>query len=382
MYDPVIVDTFFKVHGTASKELERKGPPSEVLNTIAHSRRAAVVEQPADRSTEIHAGADEILTLYELARALAGQVSVGDAGDVIAKHLRRLIPSALCVFYLYDASVDELEATHAVGVGAGALRGMRIPLGQRLSGWVAANRQTILNSDAALDLGDLVMTQAAKLRSCLSTPLVADGALVGVLTLYSTESTGFNEDHRRIMEAVARQIAQAFKGATNIDGSSKRDSLAALPNLNQLEQFVDAAGTHYLDHRSAFSLLLIGVVGLEQINLDHGRSGADEVLRHVVHHSTAGLRLADILFRYGNDEFVALLNETTPETAAIVACRVRDGIRDTPIILQDNNAVFVDVSVANVTSAGDGKSLASLIDAARRRNREADSRQDDSQPTA
>jgi hypothetical protein len=40
-----------------------------------------------------------------------------------------------------------------------------------------------------------------------------------------------------------------------------------LPDLNQLEQFVEAAGTHYLNQRSAFTLLLIDVVGLEQINL-------------------------------------------------------------------------------------------------------------------
>ena len=91
-----------------------------------------------------------MLTLFELAHALAGQVSLADAGDVIAKHLRRLVPSALCVFYLYDQGIDVLEAKHAVGDGAGAVRGMRVQLGKRLSGWVAANRQTILNSDLRL----------------------------------------------------------------------------------------------------------------------------------------------------------------------------------------------------------------------------------------
>jgi diguanylate cyclase (GGDEF)-like protein len=141
-----------------------------------------------------------------------------------------------------------------------------------------------------------------------------------------------------------------------------------LPSLNQLQQFVDAACGQYLDQRSAFTLLFIDIIGLEQINLTHGRSAGDEALRHVVHYSTAGLRLADILFRYGSDEFVALLNDTTPETAALVARRIREGIRGTPLAF-GHNSIVVDVSVADVTSPVDGKSLASLIATARSRNR-------------
>ena len=107
-----------------------------------------------------------MLTAYTLARALAGQVSVADAGDIISKHLRQLIPCSLFVFYMYDASSDELEARYPFGEGAESVKGLRMSLGQRLSGWVAANRHTILNSDPALDLGDNV-AHTLNLRSCL-----------------------------------------------------------------------------------------------------------------------------------------------------------------------------------------------------------------------
>ena len=79
MYDPLVVDTFMRVHVTAPLELRRTGPPSEVLNTIAHSRAHPIVQAPATLD-EITASADEMLTVYELARALAGHVSIGDAG--------------------------------------------------------------------------------------------------------------------------------------------------------------------------------------------------------------------------------------------------------------------------------------------------------------
>jgi diguanylate cyclase (GGDEF)-like protein/putative nucleotidyltransferase with HDIG domain len=365
MYDPVIVDAFFGFHATAPTEIPRQGPPSDVLNTIARSRRTEPTIQASPTADQIAASADELLTVFDLARTLAGQVSLSDAGDVIAKHLRRLIPSSLCVFYIYDRASDELEARHVVGDGGPKIRGLRIGLGQRLSGWVAANRTTISNSDASLDLADAVNLPSRQLRSCLSTSLICDDELIGVLALYSTEASGFNEDHKRIIEAVARQIARMFKSAAEFDGTSRRDILTGLPNLQQLEQFVDPKGGHPLVQHSAFTLLFVDVVGLKGINLLHGRTIGDKVLRHVVRHTTAGLRLADILFRYGSDELVALLNDTTSDSAKAMCGRIREAIRATPLSIGADASLNVDVTVTEVSCPADGQSLQALIETAR-----------------
>jgi diguanylate cyclase (GGDEF)-like protein/putative nucleotidyltransferase with HDIG domain len=358
MYDPVIVDTFFRVHATTPREPERKGPASDVLNTITYSNRA----QGIDYSTVTPPDHEKAVTLFQLAGALAGHGSINDAGDIIARHLQRIIPSALCVFYLYDASIDELEAKHAIGFGASSVKGMRIPLGQRLSGWVAANRQTISNSDAALDLGDSGL--GTRLKSCLSSALVGDDALVGVLTLYSTESNGFDEDHRRIIEATTRQIASALRNAATFDSPNhERSSLGSLPLLNQVQQFVDmTGGSHHLDEKSSFALVLIGIAGLDGISLKYGRDAKDTVLRHVMHHSASCLRSADLLFRHGSNEFVALLNETTLDAATLVAHRIRDAVRQHPLRIREDVPTTVEVLIANVAADGASRSLVRLID--------------------
>ena len=370
MYDPMIVDAFLEFHTTTPVEIPRHGPPSDVLNTISRSRRALTPILPSPTPDELTTSADEMLTVYELASALAGQVSVSDAGDVIAKHLRRLIPSSLCVFYLYDRSSDDLEARHAVGQGSSDIVGLRIALGQRLSGWVAANRHTILNSDAMLDLGDAAGSTAPRWRSCLSTHLLFDDQLIGVLSLYSTDVNGFNEDHKRIIEVVARQIANIFKSATEFDSASRRDTLTRLPNLKQLERFVDATGVTRLAQDAGFTLLFIDVVDLKRINISYGRAVGDDVLVHVARQATAGLRLADILFRYGSDEFVALLNDATPDSAKVVGDRIGEGIRTHPLIVK-GQIIPVDVSVTSVTSPCDGASLPALVETARSRMNDA-----------
>jgi diguanylate cyclase (GGDEF)-like protein/putative nucleotidyltransferase with HDIG domain len=365
MYDPMVVDTFFKVHALALNDLPRQGPPSDVLNTIVHSRRSATPPQSSATLDEIASSADAMLTVYELARALAGSVSLSDAGDVIAKHLRRLIPASMCVFYIHDRASGELDARHVVGDALSLVSGLRIPLGKRLSGWVGANRQTICNSDAALDLGD--MAASLRLKTCISTALVVDDELVGVLTLYAADASDFTDDHRRIIEAVARQIAITFKKANEFDSTSRRDALTGLPNLKQLEQFMDATGIQHFTEGSPFTLLFIDVVELKQINAKHGHAAGDEALRHVVRQSRTGLRVADILFRYGSHQFVALLNGTNSEAAKTIGERVRQGVQAEPFRLSTHERIQVGVSITEVSSPSDGSSLEELIGTARSR---------------
>jgi diguanylate cyclase (GGDEF)-like protein len=305
-----------------------------------------------------------MLTLYELARALAGQTSISDTGDIIAKHLRRLVPSSLCVFYIYDSAADELVAKHAMGEATSVVKGLRIQVGQRLSGWVAANRHTIANSDPTLDLGDVARSVSPRLRSCLSTPLLADDALVGVLTLYSATVDGFTEDHRRIVEVVARQIGHTFKSAVEFDNSGRRDALTGLPNSKQLEDILDPGKTGNIGHAS---LVLIDVRGLKHVNVTHGRFAADEAVRHVVHQARVGLRVADILFRSSSDQLIALLSDADTDTAAAVANRIRKSISDKPVMV-NGSMIEIEVSVHCISAPRDGRSLVELVSAARLRS--------------
>lgn len=159
----------------------------------------------------ISAGSDETLTIFDIASVLTEHPTLEEAAEPLAARLRRLVPFALAVFFSYDDASDELVARHSVGEGGLLVQGLRIPLGQRLSGWVAANRQTIVNSDAMLDLGEIAKSTQPRLRTCLSTPLVANDHLLGVLTIYSSTTDGFTEDHRRLLETAARYIGPAVR---------------------------------------------------------------------------------------------------------------------------------------------------------------------------
>jgi transcriptional regulator with GAF, ATPase, and Fis domain len=117
--------------------------------------------------------------------------------------------------YLYDPVADALVARHVSGQHAAAIGGLVIANGQRLTGWVAAQRTTVVNSDAALDLGNLTMRLSPAPHTCLSTALCVDNELIGAITVYSVSDEPFTDRHAALLEVLAPKIAVVARKDAN-----------------------------------------------------------------------------------------------------------------------------------------------------------------------
>jgi GAF domain-containing protein len=85
------------------------------------------------------------------------------------------------------------------------LKDVSLPLGDRLTGWVGANRQMILNSDPGLDLGEMAEAWTPRLRSCFAMPLVSGDALLGVLSVYSPDQEGLTRRQTRMISMLVSE---------------------------------------------------------------------------------------------------------------------------------------------------------------------------------
>jgi putative nucleotidyltransferase with HDIG domain len=236
MYDPMIVDTFLNAYDQLVQTVPELGARLEALDRIAIGSSTTAPQTVDQGRNEVAACADRIA--QTLSNSSSSQLRLHDASEIITKHLRAFIPGNLYVFYVLNTFDAQLEGRHAVGEAADAVRGLRIDLGQRLTGWVAAHRQTICNSDPVLDLGETARITDGGLRSCLSTPLDLDEeTIVGVLSIYSNQTNAFTEDHRRMIEASSRQIALTLRKAVDFD-RHRRDELNESPNAHRVEQLV------------------------------------------------------------------------------------------------------------------------------------------------
>ncbi|MBP1606023.1 MAG: diguanylate cyclase and metal dependent phosphohydrolase [Acidobacteria bacterium] len=360
-YDPLVVDTFAQVYrDIAPREIDF-GPHRRAIEEIASVTKvdhAAPTEPSGPGDVDPH-----LTPIYESLHAFSGQAVLSDAAEELARKLNTLTPSTLCALFVYDQQSGELALVHASGASANHLRGARIPLGERLSGWVAANRRTICNSDAALDLAELPDPPRERLQSCLSTPLVAGDGLVGVLSLYATDLQAFSEQHRRLIEQLARPLAHLVRGAIELEKVQDATGAVALAALPPIREAGDAMASGTLFPVAAVSLRVVGLPA----DGDEPDSVSERLLARAAAVLHRDLRVADILYRDGVDGLLALLPHADTRAAATIADRARDSLLAALYTLDTDKTSGVQVVTGIGTSPTDGPDIDAVMAAARAR---------------
>lgn len=84
------------------------------------------------------------------------------------------------------------------------------------------------------------------------------------------------------------------------------------------------------------SVLIADIDRFKQVNDDHGHDAGDEVLREFAARVRSTVRGADLACRYGGEEFVVIMPDTSPDVAAAVAERLRAAIESNPFTLKSS----------------------------------------------
>jgi GAF domain-containing protein len=90
-----------------------------------------------------------------------------------------------------------------------------IPLGYGVSGWVATAGTPLLNAEASLDFRS--SPPLPNLVRCLCVPIRTGGQICGVISLYTEDPRGFNEEDRSTAEQLSTSFATGDVG-NHFDG--------------------------------------------------------------------------------------------------------------------------------------------------------------------
>lgn len=104
---------------------------------------------------------------------------------------------------------------------------------------------------------------------------------------------------------------------------SRTDSLTGLLNRRALEERLDFEINRARRYRSEFSLILCDVDDFKKINDAYGHHAGDRVLQTLSEILFSVVRKADIVGRYGGDEFMFILPETSLEGGKSLAEKIR-----------------------------------------------------------
>ncbi len=139
--------------------------------------------------------------------------------------------------------------------------------------------------------------------------------------------------------------------------SSYEDELTGLFNRRYLEKSLPREVKRALRHKNPLSVLILDIDDFKKYNDVYGHAAGDDVMRTVARILQLNFRTEDIPCRYGGEEFVVILPETTAEQALHVSSRFIERVRETRF---DFGAVTVSGGIAQMPMHGDSGGLLML----------------------
>ena len=140
------------------------------------------------------------------------------------------------------------------------------------------------------------------------------------------------------------------------------DSLTGAFNRRYLELQAARCLQDWERHQRSVSLLLLDIDNFKKINDEFGHSVGDAALKSLVNLVKERIRGVDTLCRYGGEEFVLLLSETTAAQAKIVANQLRRAVEQAEVLPW--GTMTISIGVCDVRQVPDLETWFSGADAA------------------
>src|SRR5438445_690626 len=237
---------------------------------------------------------------------------------------------------LLDYSNKEVVIQAEAGRRRGAL-GQRIPLGEGLVGQVARRGKLIAVRDLAAPdaVGGPVLPGSA---SAIAQPMVYADQLHGVLYVETSEPFDFSEEES-LLRTLADLISSALHNALTFQKAQEQAITDGLTGVKTHRFFMEALSAEWKRSTRAgrsFALVLMDLDRFKFVNDFFGHLEGDLVLQRVGHILEQNCRRSDVVSRYGGDEFVILMPETTIEQAQQLASKLRSWICSDPLLREKN----------------------------------------------
>jgi diguanylate cyclase (GGDEF)-like protein len=189
----------------------------------------------------------------------------------------------------------------------------------------------------------------------ISIPLKLGERRLGFLHLVMAPEVIFSGDEISLLQTLGDQFSAAVERARmyeNFEKMAMIDSLTGLYNRRQLFNLGQIEFSRACRYNHSISVIMLDIDLFKKVNDVYGHIIGDQVLQQIANRSRSVLRTSDIIGRYGGEEFVILLPETSIHHAQNIANRIRLLVLDRPI-MTDRGEVSVSVSLGISSMEGD-----------------------------
>lgn len=295
--------------------------------------------------------AEESEILRKAGAAVAATLHSGEAIDRILEQLYLVIP--------YDsASVQLLRENELEIVGGSGWANPEEVLGLRFPVPGDNPNTVVLQTGKPYILGDAVKTHSSfkedgphkHIRSWLGVPMIVRGQIIGLLAIDSTQLNYFTPNNVKIATTFADQVAIALENARlfeEVQNLALTDALTGLYNRRGLFEIGHIEFSRSLRLKRSFSVIMLDIDHFKAVNDRYGHPVGDQVLQFMASELRSAVREADIVGRYGGEEFAIFLSGSDGKGAMELAQRLRGTIEKTLFYVEENEiGITISLGVA------------------------------------
>jgi len=309
----------------------------------------------------------ELTIFHDVAKALTSSLDLDSILQTIMEKMAEYFRPDTWSLLMVDEEKSELYFAIAVGAAAEVLAEARVKVGEGIAGWVAKHGEALIVPEVQNDprfsprLDELTNWQT---RSIICVPLRSKHRVLGVIQLVNVNVGGLSEQELFFLNALCDYAAISIENARSVEKIQEltiTDDCTGLFNARHLYKTLETEVYRSARFGYQFSVIFIDLDHFKQVNDTHGHLIGSRLLAEVGYLIKAQLRLIDFAFRYGGDEFVVLLPQTSKDQAVVVAKRLQDSMRSGRFCVEQGLSLNVRSSMGLATFPHDAQTPHDII---------------------
>jgi len=275
----------------------------------------------------------------------------------ISDSARKLLQVDRCSIFLADLATNELYSVVAHGTGE-----IRFPIEKGIAGYAAQSKDIQVIVDAYNDFRfnkNIDLSTGYKTRSLIAIPLInKDDEIIGVFQALNKIGCNFSVTDVQALQLVAgyasseiekhqlyENIKNAQENTTKLTELANKDQLTELYNRRHFYDIVENFINLAKREKKELSVLMIDIDDFKHINDTYGHANGDKVIKSLSYILKENSRGSDIAARFGGEEFVVLLPNTSINAAFKVAEKLRSNIEKQVINIDKDTNISFTISI-------------------------------------
>jgi diguanylate cyclase (GGDEF)-like protein len=334
---------------------------------VAVAEQAAIAVENSQAVVQADQRARELKLLAEVSRALAAQLSLRTLYQTVCEEVRRVIEAPAFYIALRNEDGSAMHIEYFIE-GNNVIEPRDTPLKSSIAERVISSNRTLvfqtLQEINDQPHGVIGTDNVSNVRSLAMAPLRLGNRCIGVMSAQAYRENAYDDSSVRLLTAIAEQLAVAVQNAQLYDQAESRadrDPLTGVFHHRYLKTRLEEELRRSRTSNQAVAAVMMDLDNFKNVNDTYGHLVGDDALKMVTGVLMGAVRSTDVVGRYGGDEFMVVLPDTTREQTEAIINRVTAELEERDLRLANGSSIPVKCSIGYALFPQDAETPADLI---------------------